>query len=185
MATRLMQRRIKTPRLLLPATLLVTALTTASGLAAEEIPAPFGLQWGESPVRMEVLLTNSRARIVDRKLNADGEVWTVEGIKQQSLRRSVFHFRSNMLFEVELQYQSDDWDTDRYTNFMKQFRTRFDEKYGIGQLIARSNDTQGDVLQTLVGYRWTKSDTSIQLFFFEAQNTKQSYRTISIHYRKD
>jgi hypothetical protein len=56
-------------------------------------------------------------------------------------------------------------------------------RYGVGQLIARTKLPHGDVMQTLVGYKWNQDDTSIELFYFEAENAAQSFRTVSVHYR--
>jgi hypothetical protein len=165
------------------AALLVLAPLRSHAATPDSIKPPFGLQWGESSERIETLLKNVKARIVDKHPVGDREVWTVEGLQQAGLKRSVFYFRAGMLIEVELQYQSDDWDTEKYDDFMSQIRRRLELRYGVGQLIARTKLPHGDVMQTLVGYKWNQDDTSIELFYFEAENAAQSFRTVSVHYR--
>jgi hypothetical protein len=150
---------------------------------AQQINPPFGLEWGESADRMEKLLKGAKADIVDRHDVAGREAWTVEGLIQQGLRRTVFYFRDSQLVEVELQYQSPDWDVAKYDDFMAQVRRRIEQKFGAGQLIARTREPQGDVMQTLVGYKWSENNTAIQLFYFSAETSTQSYRTVSVHYK--
>ncbi len=153
--------------------------------AAQQINPPFGLEWGESADRMEKLLKGAKADIVDRHDVAGREAWTVEGLIQQGLRRTVFYFREGQLVEVELQYQSPDWDVAKYDDFMAQVRRRIEQKFGAGQLIARTREPagSGDIMQTLVGYKWNENNTAIQLFYFSAESSTQSYRTVSVHYK--
>ena len=151
---------------------------------AQQINPPFGLEWGESADRMEKLLKGAKADIVDRHDVGGREAWTVEGLIQQGLRRTVFYFRDSQLVEVELQYQSPDWDVAKYDDFMSQVRRRIEQKFGAGQLIARTREpADGDVIQTLVGYKWNENNTAIQLFYFSAETSTQSYRTVSVHYK--
>jgi hypothetical protein len=151
---------------------------------AQQINPPFGLEWGESADRLDRLLKGAGATVVDRHDVGGREAWTVEGLIQQGLRRTVFYFRDSMLVEVELQYQSPDWDVAKYDDFMAQVRRRIEQKFGAGQLIARTRESAGNnIMQTLVGYKWDENNTSIQLFYFSAENATQSYRTVSVHYK--
>jgi hypothetical protein len=151
--------------------------------ATQQINPPFGLEWGESADRMENLLKGAKADIVDRHDVAGRQAWTVEGLIQQGLKRTVFYFRDSQLVEVELQYQSPDWDVAKYDDFMAQVRRRIEQKFGAGQLIARQREPLGEVMQTLVGYKWSENNTAIQLFYFSAETSTQSYRTVSVHYK--
>ncbi len=153
--------------------------------SAEEIKPPFGLQWGESSERLEKLLKGAKAQIVDRHNVESREAWTVEGLIQSGLRRTVFYFRSGQLVEVELQYQSPDWDTFKYDDFMSQVRRRIEQKYGVGQLIARTKQPEGSVTQTIVGYKWNQNNTSIKLIYYSAENATEVYRTVSVHYQSN
>jgi hypothetical protein len=155
----------------------------ASAVPAEEIKPPFGLQWGESSERLEKLLKGAKAQIVDRHEVDGRDALTVEGLLQQGLRRTVFYFKSGQLVEVELQYQSADWDTFKYDEFMAQVRRRIEQKFGAGQLIARSKQPEGDVIQTIVGYKWNQNNTTIQLIYYSAESAAQIYRTVSVHYK--
>ena len=150
----------------------------------QQINPPFGLEWGESAERLERLLKGAKADIVDRHVVDGRQAWTVEGLLQTGLKRTVFYFRDSELVEVELQYQSPDWDVAKYDDFMAQVRRRIEQKFGAGQLIARSRQPEpGDVMQTIVGYNWDENNTAIQLFYFSAETTTQAYRTVSVHYK--
>jgi hypothetical protein len=181
---------VLTLRLLLIALLILTAGRSAvaqfapDSEVAQQINPPFGLEWGESADRMEKLLKGAKADIVDRHDVGGREAWTVEGLIQQGLRRTVFYFRDSQLVEVELQYQSPDWDVAKYDDFMAQVRRRIEQKFGAGQLITRTREpADGNVMQTLVGYKWSQNNTAIQLFYFSAETSTQSYRTVSVHYK--
>ena len=149
-----------------------------------QIRPPFGLNWGETPDRMERLLKSAKATIVDRRLLDDErQAWDVEGLVQTGLRRTVFYFRRNELVEVELQYQKEDWDQAKYDEFMGQVRRRVEQRYGPGQQIVRKNEPEGDVMQTVVGYKWNKNNTALELYYFAAQAQGNVFRTLSVHYK--
>ena len=150
---------------------------------AEEIKPPFNLRWGETSERMARLLTGAKARIVARR-NVEGrEAWDVEGLVQVGLKRTVFYFIGGELVEVELQYQKPDWDETKYDGFMGDVRRRLEQRYGQGQLISRKKEPEGDVMQTLVGWKWNQNNTAIELIYFAAQSPKQVFRTLSVHYK--
>jgi hypothetical protein len=151
--------------------------------AVDEIKPPFGLSWNASEEQLAKLLKGAKATIADKHDVEGREAWTVEGIVQQNLRRTVFYFRNGQMVEVELQYQSADWGTSQYDDFMSQIRRRIEEKYGVGQLIARSKKPEGEVMQTIVGYKWTQGSTVLELIYYAAENSEQIYRTVSVHYK--
>jgi|ERR1700677_538635 len=163
--------------------LLALAVLFPRPVSADEIPPPFGLQWGESDERLGKLLAGAKAQVVDKHMVADREAWTVEGLLQQGLKRTVFYFKNGSLVEVELQYQSPDWDILKYDDFMSAVRKRIEQKYGAGQLIAKTRAPEGDVMQTIVGYKWNQNNTAIELIYYSAENASQSYRTVSVHYK--
>jgi len=165
---------------------MVSAQNAPGSDTAQQINPPFGLEWGESSDRLEKLLKGAKADIVDRHDVEGREAWTVEGLIQTGLKRTVFYFRQGQLVEVELQYQSADWDVAKYDDFMAQVRRRIEQKFGTGQLIARTREpaaSNASVMQTVVGYNWDENNTAIQLFYFSAESSTQSYRTVSVHYK--
>jgi hypothetical protein len=66
---------------------------------------------------------------------------------------------------------------------MSQVRRRIEQKFGSGQLIARTKTPEGKVMQTVVGYKWNLNNTAIQLFYYSAETSTESYRTVSVHYK--
>ena len=161
----------------------VLAHAAVSRSGAEEIKPPFNLRWGETANRLEGLLMGAKATIVARRTIEGREAWDVEGLVQAGLKRTVFYFMAGELVEVELQYQKDDWDEAKYDGFMGDVRRRLEQRYGQGQLVARKKEPNGDVMQTLVGWKWNQNNTAIELVYFSAQSPSQVFRTLSVHYK--
>ena len=162
---------------------LLLAVAAPQRGCAEEIKPPFNLRWGETAERLARLLNVAKATIVTRR-NVEGrEAWDVEGLKQPGLKRAVFYFIGGELVEVELQYQSPDWDETKYDGFMGDVRRRLEQRYGQGQLISRKKEPEGEVMQTLVGWKWNQNNTAIELIYFAAQSPSQVFRTLSVHYK--
>lgn len=133
--------------------------------------------------KLEGVLVGAKAKIVSRERKEKRDVWTVEGLVQPGLRRTIFIFRDGFLREVELQYEYPDWTIERYNDRMGEIRRYFDAKFGTGKLISRARDTDSDVVQTLVGYQWIVGGTMLELFYFSAQRDKDVFRSISVSYK--
>jgi len=162
----------------------VLALFAAPGrAAADEIKPPFGLHWGETTTRMERLLSGAHAKIVQRRMVGGREVWEVDGILTNDLQRTLFYFTNNELVEVELQYKTADWDEEKYNTFMDDVRRKLEGKYGEPELIAKREEPLGEVVQKVLGWKWNKNNTAIELFYFSAQNATQVFRSLSVHYK--
>ena len=164
-------------------TTFLLAIATPRLAAAEDIKPPFNLRWGETAERLDRLLKGAKATVVARRIIEGREAWDVEGLIQAGLKRTVFYFVSGELVEVELQYQKDDWDESKYDGFMGDVRRRLEQRYGQGQLMARKKEPEGDVMQTLVGWKWNRNNTAIELVYFSAQSPSQIFRTLSVHYK--
>jgi hypothetical protein len=164
------------------ALLLIVALAVAAS-AAEDIPPPFGFKWNDSMTKLDQVLAGAKAKIVSREKKEKREIWTVEGLVQPGLRRTLFIFRDGFLVEVELQYEYPDWTIERYNERMGEVRRYFDAKFGTGKLVSRSRDTDSDVVQTLVGYQWIVGGTMLELFYFSAQRDQLVFRSITVSYK--
>ncbi len=163
---------------------LIAWVRAASALAASEIEPPFKLTWGETPLRLDRLLTGAGAKVVERHPANEGcEAWEVEGIVQEGLKRTVFYFRDSSLVGVELQYRNEAWSQEKYDEFMGRWRRTLEQKYGQGQLITRKTEPLEDVTQTVVGYKWNQNNTVLELVFYSAKNEAQEFRTLSVHYK--
>ena len=164
--------------------LAVLALLGTTASAAEDIPPPFGFRWNDPAGKVEQVLTAAKAKIVSREQKEkQREVWTVEGLVQPGLKRTLFQFKEGFLVEVELQYEYDKWTIENYNNRMGEIRRYFDAKFGTGKLVSRTRDTDTDVIQTLVGYQWMVGGTMLELFYFSAQREHLVYRTITVTYK--
>jgi hypothetical protein len=158
-------------------------LISESASALDEIPPPFGFKWNDLTGRVEALLKGAKAKITTREKKEHNEVWTVEGLVQPGLKRTLFTFREGFLVEIELQYEYEDWTIERYNDRMGEIRRYFDAKFGVGKLVSRSRDTETDVIQTLVGYQWMVGSTMLELFYFSAQRESLLFRTITVDYK--
>jgi hypothetical protein len=156
----------------------------AQNLVPDQINPPFGFQWGEAEKDIEKIITRAQARIVTRETVQGRDAWTIEGLIQPALKRTVLYFGTEKtLVEVELQYEHSDWDLPAYEEFLNSAKQRLEAKYGPPTVLARDKKPEGDVMQTVVGYQWQQSGSSIQLFFFSAERNSEVYRSISLHYR--
>jgi hypothetical protein len=165
------------------AVLIFVFATASSSPAAEDIPPPFGFHWNDSMTKLEQVLAGAKAKIVSRDRKDKRETWTVEGLVQPGLKRTLFTFRDGFLVEVELQYEYPDWTIERYNERMGEIRRYFDAKFGTGKLVSRTRDTESDVIQTLVGYQWIVGGTMLELFYFSAQRDKDLFRSITVSYK--
>ncbi|MEO7932522.1 MAG: hypothetical protein ABIT76_05125 [Chthoniobacterales bacterium] len=144
---------------------------------------PFGLAWGETPDHLSTLLQGAGAKIVSKGKSGERDVWTVEGLLQPRLKRTLFYFQSATLAEVELQYEDATWDVAHYDTFLGEVRTKIEQLYGPGTLIARQKAPTGDVTETVVGYQWKLDSGSMQLFYFSAERGADVFRNVSVHYK--
>jgi hypothetical protein len=151
--------------------------------AVDDIPPPFGFHWNDSMTKVEQVLVGAKAKIVTKEKKEKRNVWTVEGLVQPGLKRTLFTFKEGFLVEVELQYEYPDWSIERYNERMGEIRRYFDAKFGTGKLVSRSRDTESDVIQTLVGYQWIVGGTMLELFYFSAQRDMMAFRSITVTYK--
>jgi hypothetical protein len=159
-------------------------LADAQPAYSQQIAPPFGLRWGEGQKEITKVIGRSGARIVDKATIRGREAWTIEGLVQPALQRTIVYFGSDKdLEEVELQYQHPDWDLVAYEEFLNGARQRLEARYGPATVLAKDKKPEGDVMQTIVGYEWRKSSGLIQLFFFSAERNNDVYRSVSLHYR--
>ncbi|MBV9490444.1 MAG: hypothetical protein JO069_12085 [Verrucomicrobia bacterium] len=150
----------------------------------EPISPPFGFYWGETEKALEQVVNRTQAHIVSRSVAQGRDAWTIEGLVQPALRRTVVYFGTDKtLVEVELQYEHPDWDLVAYEAFLDSARKRLEAKYGPPLLLAKDKKPQGDIMETVVGYRWQQPGSSIQLFFYSAERNNDVYRSVSLHYR--
>jgi hypothetical protein len=162
------------------AALLISALPAR---AVDDIPPPFGFHWNDSMTKVEQVLLAAKGKIITKERKEKRDVWTVEGLVQPGLKRTLFTFKEGFLVEVELQYEYPDWSIEHYNDRMGEIRRYFDAKFGTGKLVSRSRDTDSDVIQTLVGYQWIVGGTMLELFYFSAQRDLMVFRSITVTYK--
>jgi hypothetical protein len=159
-------------------------LSYAQNVIPEEITPPFGFHWAQSEKAIQTIIGKAQAHIVSREQIQGRDAWTVEGLIQPNLKRTILYFGTEKtLVEVELQYERADWDLVAYEDFLNSARQKLESKYGPPTVLARDKKPQGDVMETVVGYQWQQPGSSIQLFFYSAERNTDVYRSVSLHYR--
>ena len=160
------------------------SLVYGQDAALEQINPPFGLYWAQSQKEITHILDRAHARITDKQNIQGREAWTVEGLIQPALKRTVLYFGDHKtLVKVELQYEHPEWDLVAYEEFLNSARKHLEARYGPPTILARDKKPEGDVMQTVVGYQWQQPSSSIQLFFYSAERNNDVYRSVSLHYR--
>ena len=185
---RLARIGINVPKLIVGLVVGWTILSAVAALAQNVVPdqinPPFGFQWGEPEKDIEKTINRAQAHIVARDTIQGRDAWTVEGLIQPALKRTVIYFGSEKtLVEVELQYEHPDWNLTAYEDFLNSAKQRLESKYGPPTVLARDKKPEGDVMETVVGYQWQQSGSSVQLFFYSAERNNDIYRSVSLHYR--
>jgi hypothetical protein len=150
------------------------------------IEPPFGLRWGESEEEVKNHLAKTGVQILKQPKVDDREVLAIEGIRQPSLLQAIAYFDAQKLAEVEMQYGDSAWTFDAYRVFVVSVTRRLQAYYGQPTVLARDRRPEGDRVETIAGYQWQQGDSSgVLLFFFSVEQGKNSYTTVSIHYRAE
>jgi hypothetical protein len=171
-------RSLSTAKLLLAAFL----LSAPPVWAQQEIKAPFGMSWGESPGRIRTVVTNAKAKVVEERTSGKREVMVVEGIVQEGLKRTLFYFDGGGLAEVELQYDREGWDDARVNSWVGTIKKQADRKYGAGRLYADERGDSDGVKHSLRGWLWLQNFVSLRLVHYTAQKGDETMRRVSLHY---
>jgi len=182
-----------------------------------EIRPPFSLMWHEPSERVEGKIEAAKLLISERRKIENQWVLTAEGFKKPSaapgapqppeLRRVLFHFIAGgltkerhadgkvretlgggQLVEVELQYQQEGWDEEKYNECLSDKRRTLERLYGQGQQLVRSSTPtpDGNSTQTIVGYKWNRNNTAVELIYFNVTENdgERKFHTLSLHYKR-
>lgn len=172
--------------------------------------------WHEPSERLEAKVLAAKLNILERRKVGGRWAVTVTGFKKPDpsdknapkppeLKRVVFYFlggqvardkdksakehlTDGQLVEVELQYAQDGWDEERYGACLGEKRQMLEQLYGQGQQLVRTTTPtpDGKAQQTLVGYKWNKNNTAVELIYFNVSDNegKQQFHTLSLHYKR-
>lgn len=178
-----------------------------------EIMPPFSLMWHEPSERLEGKVEAAKLSVVERRKVGNRWAVVVTGFKKPNasdssapkppeLRRVMFYFaggelakekgeerlNGGQLVEVELQYEEEGWTEANYATCLGEKRQLLERMYGQGQQLVRSTTPtpDGKASQTLVGYKWNKNNTAVELIYFHviANSSPQRFHTLSLHYKR-
>jgi hypothetical protein len=151
---------------------------------AQQITPPFGFHWGETQKEIAKVLSRAGATIVDKSVVQGRDAWTIEGLIQPALKKTIVYFGTGQaLVEVELQYERPEWDLVAYEQFLEGALQTLESRYGPATVLVKDKKPEGDVMQTVVGYQWQGQGSSIRLFFYSAERNNDVFRSVSLHYR--
>ena len=101
--------------------------------------------------------------------------------------KSAERIADGVLVEVELQYQEEGWREPDYNICLGDKRQLLERTYGNGQQIVRetNNLPDGKGTSTMVGYKWNKNNTAVELIYFtaEAKEEQHIFHSLSLHYK--
>jgi hypothetical protein len=148
------------------------------------IVPPFGLRWGETTEEIATRMQQAGARIVERSRVDNRDAWTIQGIDQPALSQTIAYFdEQKTLVEVELQYSDSQWSIDAYKTFVASVVGRLQSYYGDPEVLERNRRPKGKGIETIAGYQWQTDTKGVMVFFYSLEQGKDTYRTVSIHYR--
>ena len=153
----------------------------------DTVSLPYNLVWFDNQNRLASLFAGVGAKVTEKKTEGANEVWAVRDLIAPNLRTSFFTFQQGLLIGLEFDYGQDAWDTEKYNEVMGQFRRLLETKCETpGEIISRKTDQAPGttIKETLMGYQWARGDTSVQLFYYAAEDTAKAlnFRSISVHY---
>lgn len=157
-------------------------LSAASARAQQEIKAPFGMEWGETLERIKEVVAKAKAKVVEEKVGGESDLLVVEGIVQEGLKRTLFHFSHGGLSEVELQYDRKEWDEARVSSWVTTIKQQADKKYGPGRIYADDRGENDGIQHTLRAWIWVQNFVSLRLVHYTAQKGEERMRRVSLHY---
>lgn len=183
-----------------------------------DIHPPFSLAWHERSEELEIKIEAAKLAISERRKMDRQWIVTAGGFKKPNpadasapkppeLRRVLFHFEGGgisknkgangkvremltgaKLVEVELQYEQDGWDEEKYGTCLSEKRQMLERLYGPGQQLVRSSapTPDGKATQTLVGYKWNRNNTAVELIYFHLalDDGGHAFHTLSLHYKR-
>ena len=190
-----------------------TAASLPPASNGNEIMPPFSLVWHEPSERLEGKVEAAKLTVVERRKVGNRWSITVTGFKKPNpadekapkppeLKRVMFYFAGGelakekgrdrlsegQLVEVELQYEEEGWTEDKYAVCLGEKRQMLERLYGQGQQLVRTTTPtpDGNASQTLVGYKWNKNNTAVELIYFHviAKASPQRFHTLSLHYKR-
>lgn len=176
-----------------PNSLAIMNQANGIGIVGQSVRLPFNLNWADSRDRLARLLGGTGASVKERRVAGSREIWTVEGLLRLPPKpeKVLLTFLEDALVGIEMQFGQADWESEKYNEAMGTLRRQVERDLnGPGDLIKRESEPVpgpdgSPIQQTLTGYEWKRNETLVELFYFAAEDAekKQSFRTISVHYR--
>lgn len=151
----------------------VLCLTAITSVVAQVIPAPFGLQWGETPARILSFAERTGARIEQQSGSSGRETIDVRGpFPNQRYQRLGFTFQADHLVQVAVYYQAPE-NGDEARELLADLRREIEQSFGPGQLLETGSEKNRDgYLETRRVFRWEREGCAIWLISMQVRNAE-------------
>jgi hypothetical protein len=136
--------------------------TPAPPKPVQQLKAPFGIKWGETPERIKSVVAKADAKVVADGGYAHQRIIAVEGIEGNGLQRTVFRFVNNSLCEVALVYGEGAW-TDSGYQMMERCVSDASDKYGEGYRFKNTDTEAAGIRKRVEGWAWVQEAGSLRM----------------------
>jgi hypothetical protein len=141
---------------------------------AQVLPAPFGLQWGETSSRILSFAERAGSGIQIRSGSAERETIEVRGpFSNQRYQRLGFTFQADRLVQVAVYYPALE-DSNQARELLATLRRELEQSFGPGQLLETGSEKNADGhLETRRVFRWEREGCAIWLISMQVGNTTE------------
>jgi hypothetical protein len=153
--------------------LLALCFILTGSAAAQVIPAPFGLNWGETSAPILSFAEHTGSRIEIQSGSSGRETIEVRGpFSNQRYQRLGFTFQAEHLVQVAVYYQAPE-DSNEASELLATLRREIEQSYGPGQLLETGSEKNADgCLETRRVFRWERDGTAIWLISMQVRNAE-------------
>ena len=162
-------------RLTIIAAIILLVTADAPGLRAQPIPPPFGLQWGETPERVQGLVDRTGSKAERRTEAAGRETLELTGpFPDQPFHRLAFTFETGQLIQVAVHYPLPE-NSVNAKQLVTSLRWELERSLGPGELLEMGTETNPeDYQETRRVFRWQRDGCAVWLISLEVSRGSSS-----------
>ena len=162
-----------TLKILVRSWLLIVILPSGpiSSAVGQVIPAPFGLQWGETPAPILSFAERAGSNIHRQSSESGRETIEVQGpFSNQRYQRLGFTFQADRMVQVAVYYPVPE-DSGEAKELLATLRREIEQSFGPGQLLETGSEKNTDgYLETRRVFRWEREGCAIWLISMQVRN---------------
>jgi hypothetical protein len=165
-------------RLILAATILfVFMIRGASPLRAQPVPLPFGLQWGDTPERIQGLADRTGSKAERQAEGAGRETVELTGLfPDRPFHRLAFTFETGQLIQVAIHYPMPDYNAGA-KQLVTSLRWELERSLGPGELLETGTEHNPEGLQEARRvFRWQRDGCAVWLISLQVNDSSGTGR---------